>query len=67
MKIQNQSATIKKVKNLRRVSYKRRNGKGKPVDDEEYVEYIVLGNNSTWKSSMPLGVFRKLNPDVRIK
>lgn len=67
MEIQSRYATsVKKIKDLKRVSYKEYDKNGKLVNNQ-YVEFTVIGNNSSWRDFMPLGIFRKLNPHISLE
>lgn len=55
----------KEVKNIKKLAFRTKGADGakKTVD---YVEYMVIGNNHTWKDAMKLNMFKKLNPKVEI-
>jgi len=67
MEIQSRYATsVKKIRDLKRVSYKEYDKKGK-LTNNQYVEFTVVGNNGTWRDFMPIEIFKKLNPHISLE
>jgi len=66
MEIQNRyTKSVKKIRGLKKVSYKEYDKKGKLVWNQ-YVEFTVVGQTSAWRDFMPVEIFKQLNPHVNL-
>jgi len=65
MKVTNINGVKKEVTNVKKFGHKTFDAKGKKITTD-YVQFTVVGKNSTWKDAIRLDKFKKLNPKAKI-